>query len=206
MRVDSTRRRAGQARTAEPAARRTSRHPPRAHRFGPAQRSLDSLRRRHPTVEPGFGDATGLVGPQARPRWHLRPQRRRPLSIAVARRAVARRAELLEPQATPVNFDGYDLDAAIHDEMFLPDGTSARTLPGAPRHPAPALRRRAEQHPGTGHPLVLERGHHVHGLRRRRGGRADHPDRLRAPDRLRSRVAAARSGPDPAHCRPQPIP
>ena len=75
-----------------------------------------------------------------------------------------------------MDFDAYDLDNDIYDEMFLSDG--------APRQQYRQLHETLYRLSAEGLGTIQERvtrsfsneGHHLHRLRGRRGRRADHPD------------------------------
>ena len=63
-----------------------------------------------------------------------------------------------------MNFDIYDIDPSIYDEMFLADGSPREHC----KHLYETLTEISPggscQHPGARYALVLERGHHLHGL------------------------------------------
>ena len=55
-----------------------------------------------------------------------------------------------------MDFDNYDLDPAIYDEMFLQDGTPREHCQQLYETLTQFSAEELEQHPGAGRPLVLE--------------------------------------------------
>ena len=102
-------------------------------------------------------------------------------------------------------FSSYDVGVG-YDEMFDAGGAARAAVPAALRGAARRLARGAGAAPGRGRQGLSDPGHHLHRLRRRAGHRADLSVRPAAAHHHRRRVADARTRPDAAADRDQPVP
>ena len=105
-----------------------------------------------------------------------------------------------------MDFNSYNLDRAVFDEMFGADGTPRE----GSRPLYEALTQLSQEELGgiqeTGDALVLDGGHHLHGVRGRGGGGADHPRRLRAAHHHGVRVGLSGAGAGAADHDAEPLP
>ena len=100
-------------------------------------------------------------------------------------------------------FDGYTLTG--YDEMFAAPGRPAPHYAALHRSAGDSSAPRAGASPSGGRPDDAASGDHLHGLRPRAGGRADHPVRPDPPPGRRRRMGPDRARAQAAGPCPQPV-